>query len=238
MINTLTFSEDNKGWTSFWNYKPDQLCSLDNRFFSIKDGNLYIHHDEENPIPNTFYGVKSVSKMITIFNDAPSDDKIFKTIELEGTHAWETKVKTNYTEGDIKQTEYNKRESRFFAYIRKNILNPNFFGIGTQGIGSILSITGNTITFAIPISDAVNIGDDLYMNGTLIGVINGINANSVIVNTFVNPPAVNGFCFAQKNNRIEGAEIRGYYMEIELTNNDNNKVELFGVNSNAVKSFV
>ena len=38
---TLSHSEENKGWTSFWNYIPDGMCYVGNRFYSIKNGQLY-----------------------------------------------------------------------------------------------------------------------------------------------------------------------------------------------------
>jgi hypothetical protein len=240
MPTTITFYEPNNGWTSEWNYQPHAMCNVDNRFYSIKDGNLYLHHDEDNPIPNTFYGVKTPSKIVFYFNDDPTNDKIFKTLEIEGTHAWETLVKTNLTQGDVHQGEYVKKESRFYAYIRKNNVGQIFFGIGTQGIGTIQSISGNQITFNY-LPEFTNIGDLLYQDqNTLIGTISAINfnTNTITVTTLTNTPVINEFCFTHKPERIEGAEIRGYYMEVEMTNNDDEKIEMFAVNSNAIKSYV
>jgi hypothetical protein len=41
MPTTITFYEPNNGWTTEWNYQPHAMCNVDNRFYSIKDGNLY-----------------------------------------------------------------------------------------------------------------------------------------------------------------------------------------------------
>jgi hypothetical protein len=49
-------------------------------------------------------------------------------------------------------------------------------------------------------------------------------------------PTVGLFSFSKKDSRIEGGEIRGYYMQVELENNDSEKVELFAVNTNAIRS--
>jgi hypothetical protein len=159
-MKTITFSDDNNGWTSFWSYNPDAMCSVDNRFFTIKDGQLYQHHDKDNGQQNTFYGAFSPSKLTFYFNEDPTNDKIFKTIELEGTHPWETLVKTNMTQGDIYAAEYSKKESRFYAYIRKNNAGQVYFGIGTQGIGTITNVASNIITVA-SIPESVNVGDEL-----------------------------------------------------------------------------
>jgi len=236
---TLTFSEDNHGWTSFWSYAPDGMCSVDNRFYSIKNGQLYLHNETDNPVPNTFYGVYSPSKLVFYFNEDPTNDKIFKTIEIEGTHAWETLLKTNLTQGDIHKDEFSKKESRFYGYIRKNNVGEIFFGIGTQGIGAVQNITGNTISFDY-ISESINEGDTLYKTpDTEIGPITAIDfTNSTISVASIGTLAINDFCFANKPSRIEGAEIRGYYMEVEITNNEQVLTELFSVNTNAIKSYV
>jgi hypothetical protein len=240
MPKTITFYEPNNGWTSEWKYTPHAMCDVDNRFFTIKNGNLYLHHDKENPIPNTFYGAKTPSKIVFFFNEDPTNDKIFKTLEIEGTNAWETIVKTNYTQGDIHQDEYNAKESRFYAYIRKNDAGQIFFGIGTQGIGNITNINSNTITFGY-IPEFTNVGDKLYKaQSNLIGIITNVDFinKTITVNSFTTVPVVGDFCFAHKPERIEGAEIRGYYMEVEMTNNDNELLEMFAVNSNVIKSYV
>jgi hypothetical protein len=238
-MKTITFSEGNLGWTSEWIYSPEGMCSVDNRFYSIKNGQLYLHNDLDNPIPNTFYGVYSPSKLVFYFNEDSTNDKIFKTIEIEGTHAWETLLKTNLTQGDIHKNEFVKKESRYYGYIRKNNVGQVFFGIGTQGIGTVQSITGNTITFAY-MPDSINIGDILYKTPDIqIGAITNINfVNKTITVASIGPLIVNDFCFAHKPERIEGAEIRGYYMEVEITNNEQVLSELFAVNTNAIKSYV
>lgn len=240
MKKTITFSEENKGWTSFWTYAPDGMCSADNRFYSIKDGQLYLHNDKDNPIPNTFYGQYEPSKLVFYFNEDPTNDKIFKTIEIEGTTAWETLLKTNLTQGDIHKEEFSKKESRYYAYIRKNNAGEVFFGIGTQGIGNPTNLVGNTINFSF-VPESINVGDTLLKApDTVIGTITDINFtdNTITVGPIVNIPTTNDFCFANKPSRIEGAEIRGYYMEVEITNNDTELLELFSVNTNAIKSYV
>lgn len=239
MTSTITFSEDNKGWTSFWSYAPDGMCSVDNRFYSIKNGQLYLHNDIDNPLPNTFYGIYTPSKLVFYFNEDPTNDKVFKTIEIEGTHAWEILLKTNLTKSYIKKLEFSKKESRFYAYIRKNDEGQIFYGIGTQGIGNPVSIVGNVITFN-NIPDSINVEDTLLKApNTEIGTITAINFTlKTITVSNVGSLSTSDFCFANKPSRIEGAEIRGYYMEVEITNDETVLTELFSVNTNAIKSFV
>jgi hypothetical protein len=190
---TISFSEIIKGWTSFFGYEPDMFCKLNNRFFSIKDGQLWMHNDESSPIPNTFYGVKTPSKIKMVFNEANGEDKIFKTIVLEGNRPWEAVVNTNFANSTIKSTEFEQKESRHFAYLRKNEDVNDFHGNAVQGIGVIKSITTTgtvrTITYnAIP--NYVSVGDKLYqLNGNAqeyLGIVETIDFKTGEITVGVN----------------------------------------------------
>ena len=238
---TLTYSENAHGWTSFYNYKPDMFCKLNNRFFTIKDGQLWLHNDKDNQYRNNFYGTARTSLITTVINDNNADDKVFKTLQLEGSHAWETYIKTNLSYGNIKASEYNKRESNFYAYIRKNEDDRDLNGLAVQGIGVISLVDGTNITFS-ELPTLLNVGDKLYqVNGFVqdeIGIITNIVGNIITVATIVATPIVGLFCFARKDSRIEGGDLRGYYAEITLANTSTDAVELFGVDCNIIKSGV
>lgn len=229
------------GFPSFYSFEPEFMGSLDNDFFSVKNGQLYIHHDEDNPIRVNYYGEQYYAKIITVFNENPSEDKIWKTLNIEGTQAWQAFLKTNYTQTNIESEEFNKRESRFFAYIRKNTSLDENSGSLNQGIGVIQSEALGVISFnSLP--DAISIGDTLYQASVdaEIGIITAIDKanNTITVGTLVNAPQIGLFAYSQKEARIEGSEIRGYYLEVELNFNSTSGVELFAINSNAVKSYV
>jgi hypothetical protein len=87
--NTLGFSEDANGFTSFYTFKPSHVFSLKNNFYSLNKGALWVHY---NQTPNTrckFYGVEYNASIQFIFNEAPSNAKIFKTISYEGSNGWQ-----------------------------------------------------------------------------------------------------------------------------------------------------
>jgi hypothetical protein len=236
---TLTFSEKNKGWTSFHSWHPNLICSLNNKFFTIKGGQLYEHHDRTNAVPNTFYGVKYPSEITTVLNDAPSEDKVFKTIAEEASHAWAVEIETNLANSTIAATEFNNRESKWMAHIRKNEDSTDITD-RVQGIGNIVSSATTTITYA-NVPDMVNVGDVLYQlnSGTpeLIGTITDLTATTIVVNAITTTPVNGYFSYVLKNARVQGSEIRGYFAKVKLTNNDNEIVELYAVNSNIIKSY-
>jgi hypothetical protein len=238
---TITFSEINKGWTSFYDLYPDALCSLNNRLFSIKDGQLYLHNDKDSATRNNFYGSQFNSRIVTIFNEAAGDDKIFKNLVQEGTHPWSANLKTNYTESTLSVNDFTQKESKYFAHLRKNEDETDLNGGSAQGIGVILSSSSLNIVFnSVP--ETVTELETLYqLNGNTpekIGVITAINNNQITVDAIDTIPVNGYFCYSKRNSRIEGAEIRGYYMEVDMVNEDTEEVELFAVSTNAVKSYV
>lgn len=243
MAYTLTFADrnqENTGWTSFWGYYPQQMMDLGNRFYTIHQGQLWEHNDNDNPVHRMIYGQEMTTKVVTVINEANAEDKIFKNLILEGNKAWDVEIKTNFTESTIKKSEFNQRESKWFAHTRKNELS-NDLTDRTQGIGVITGVNANEISFS-QIPTLVSVGEVLYqLNGSdqeEIGTITDIDIqnSTITVETIITDPVQGYFAYSVKNARVQGSEIRGYYAEVTLTNNDSDKVELFAIGSNIVRS--
>jgi len=200
--HTVSHSEKSEGWTSFWGFIPDLMLKLNNRFYSIKNGQLYLHNDESVP-RNNFYGVQHTSKIDTVFNEDNGQDKIFKTMVLESNKPWDVAVETNMANSTIKKEEFNQRESHQFAYLRKNENANDLHGNTANGIGVILNVTTvgstRTITYS-SISNYISTGDKLYqLNGNeqeFLGIIDTIDFRTgkitVQINS-VNPPVARKF---------------------------------------------
>ena len=243
MKNTITHSEKNKGWTSFWEYFGDGYLSLNNKFLSIKNGQLWLQNDNTNPIKNNFFGEQKKTSIKTVFNEAMAEDKIFKTLVEESNEKWKAILKTNLTNGEIKKEEFNTRESRQFSFIRGNEEVGTLQGNAAQGIGVITDFDTLTITYSM-IPDLICVGDVLCQinagNQEIIGTIDGIDrvTNEITVDAVVTIPTIGLYSFSLKNSRIEGEEMRGYYMEVTLENEDTTDGELFAISTNISKSYV
>ena len=93
VYKTLSFDERSKGWTSFFDFKPQDMFSSQGQFYSTKlrsgeDSNeLYQHYT--NQTRNSFYGTTTPSSIQFVFNPAPNNIKTFQTINYEGTNGWE-----------------------------------------------------------------------------------------------------------------------------------------------------
>jgi hypothetical protein len=249
MAYTLTYSDDVKGWTSFYSYIPEAMNSIGNNFYTFKNGQVY-KHNVTGVDRNKFYGATTSenTEVEFIFNDSPSEVKIFKTIELEGnTGVWDVEITTNLDRGHVSTDSFVKKEGMFDAYIRRNAsdeLNTELLSI--TGIGLINNQSGNVFSFS-NLPSGTRVGDNLYFsNGSsnlIVGNITNIQKNGnlkdVTVSSVLNSPAtMSEFFFSAKNPVVESNGLKGYYASVRLSNNESKAIELFAVNSEIVKSFV
>jgi len=83
---TVAFSEssgEGGGWTSFKSYIPESGLSINDTYYTFKNGLLYSHDNETR---NTFYGASAVESSINVlFNEMSDTVKSFKTLAYEGS---------------------------------------------------------------------------------------------------------------------------------------------------------
>jgi hypothetical protein len=126
---TLTYSDAFKGFPSFYSFIPDYMIGMNNYFYTFKGGDLYRHNVNERR--NSFYDVDYNSKMISVFNDMPLENKLFKTINLESSfagasHAWGGTFDTDVqTTGFIDAAWFEKKEGSWFAFMRNEANTPS-----------------------------------------------------------------------------------------------------------------
>ena len=106
-FDTLYYDESVKGWPSFVSFKPTLMGSIGNKFFSFIDGKLYQHYSENDR--GNFYGIGTVASNITFtFNPKVSVQKVFKTINYEGSNSWEiTSLNTQDTSDNFAEQRYD-----------------------------------------------------------------------------------------------------------------------------------
>ena len=64
MANTITYSENLQGWTSFHSFEPDWMAGMNNDFYTFKNGKVWKHHS--NATRNNYYGTQYNSVMQTV----------------------------------------------------------------------------------------------------------------------------------------------------------------------------
>ena len=244
--NTLTFDEKVKGWTSFHSFLPDYVVGMNNKFFSFKDGDLWIHNSDNVP-RNNFYGVQYTSKVSVMVNDTPSEIKELQAVSLEGNYSWSAIIAAYVSNVDdailssISSVEFVQKEGIWFAYARRNESETHYDSKSTYGIGTISDIAGTVLTI-----DGRNVslteGDDIIraVDLTVVGTISSVTTVGDV--TTINISAIGGlivgdFIVGRKNPRIEGGNLRGYTMRMDFETSNTNKVELFAVNAEVMKSY-
>ena len=170
---TLSFSETAKGWTSFKSFIPESGLSINNNYYTLKNGELWEHH--VNEIRNNFYGDDYNSYVDVLFNEQSEKVKSFASMKYEGT---QSKITENlghtdangvfypdneyynnigkpgwYVESGITdlqeagEMEFKKKEGKYFSYMKgKPVTGANDLNskeFSFQGIDLLQSIVDN-----------------------------------------------------------------------------------------------
>ena len=241
------------------------MIGMNNYFYTFKGGDLYRHNVNENR--NTFYspwfvkigdaaGAYTPSTLQSVFNTAPLENKLFKTINLEGDAKWGVTLETDLQySGFIDANWFEKKEASFFAFVRNNSIGELALR-SVNGIGRSNQVTGgNVVKFAIGISigSIISIGDLLYYSlppyttPVLAGKVTAISVdlangiNQLTINTTIpgtTPiPIQDAFFLYIKNSVAESHGVLGHYCTFNIENSSTDKVELFVVQTEVMKSF-
>lgn len=256
---TLTYDEGVQGFPSFYSYAPDWMIGMNNYFYTFKGGNLYRHNVNESR--NTFYGVQYTSQVKSVFNDMPLENKLFKTINLEGDDTWSATLATDIQDsGFIRAPWFEKKEQVYYAFVRNSgtvPAAPSEYALRSlNGIGRSSSVVGGTQIFfdlSIKINNIMSIGDMLYfalppytlpqLAGQIVSInvdlINGVN--NVVIDTTI-PGTVpisiqDAFFLYIKNAVAESHGVLGHYCVFDIENTNTNKINLFAVESEVMKSY-
>ena len=181
---TLAFDETVNGWTSFYNYKPSSIFSVNSSYYTTTGSKVYKHNQENTTNTNRgkFYGVQYPASVDLILNPNPSLSKVFKTINYEGSNGWTaSSVQTpydkassikSYLEGaydsatpqnegvnaivqPVYHAGFNRKEGKFFA----NIINNSEATEGEIIYGNSMSgIKGFFSTVTLKTDNSTNVG--------------------------------------------------------------------------------
>lgn len=84
---TLGYSLKGQCWTSRYSFIPETGLTLNNKFYTFKNGKIYLHNsDAANR--NNFYGVQYNSEVQVIFNDSPTVISEWLSMNYEGSQDW------------------------------------------------------------------------------------------------------------------------------------------------------
>lgn len=198
--DTLTYSNESKGWPSFYDYLPDFMMGMNQYFYTFNEGNLYRHN--VNEVRNNYYGFQYNSSITGVLNVAPSEIKLFKTMFYESDDAWNCdSLFTDLGSGSMISTYFVQKEGEWFTFLRENAGTVNLKARSVIGIQSTTNISGPaagvyTIRFGnfdttatttafnnIPIPSEISIGDIAYKSSG--GVETELGPITAISDTYV-----------------------------------------------------
>ena len=163
--DTISFKEDTNDWTSRKSFLQEDGVSLNNKYYTFKNADLWVH---DNEVRNNFYSNPYDSSIKFIFNDAPGSVKQFKTLNYEGTQArifvdndtdndgisnsdtdnyfpnrvakagwWTNSIESDKQSGQI--LSYEEKEGKWFNYMQgtqTTSSNLDTSEFSVQGLGS------------------------------------------------------------------------------------------------------
>lgn len=255
---TLTYDSGVQGWPSFYSYLPDWMIGMNNYFYTFKGGDLYRHN--VNAVRNNFYGVQYNSTVQSVFNDMPLENKLFKTINLEGDDTWGVTLATDIQDsGFINAGWFEKKEQVYYAFVRNSGSVPagvdEYALRSLNGIGKSDSVSGSTVFFDLQykINNIISVGDMLYFSlppyttPQLAGQVTAINydpltgTNNLQIDTTIPGsvpiPIQDAFFLFIKNSIAESHGVLGHYCVFDITNTSTTPINLFAVESEVMKSY-
>lgn len=161
---SVSFDEQAKGWVSFFSFKPDQMFSLKNKFYTVKDGSIWQHYSN-NVNRGNFYGVNYTSEVSVVFNPNPDRSKTFKTVSYEGGNGW--MVKSLFSDGTGVDSQPNlatitniDESSRIFSYYEGEYISA------VTIVTAANTVTSNTVL--VNTTSAIAVGSSVTSNSIVI----------------------------------------------------------------------
>lgn len=232
---TWVYSDKDNGWLGRMTFNPEDMCCINGKFLAFKNGEIYEHNQLTGR--NTFFGVEYPSKFTFNFSQSPSERKIYKTAEIEGTDAWQLSLETDLDKGYINDTDFEKQEGVYRAYTRTSNGTIDSSLLSCQGIGNCTT-SGIVLNFGFILDDVISIGDEIRnTNLQLVGTILSKTPNSLTLNAVANISS-GDFVLCSKPQSAESGGLLGYHMVVTATLSKDTKSEVYAINTETSKSFV
>ena len=165
---TIAFDEGSGGWVSHKSYPVNFAGSLDSTFYTFNEGDIYKQNSTAaSVLNNNFYGTQYDSEVSLIFNEGPSQSKVFHSVNYEGDSGWSIKnIETDVDTGmDISSTLNQSTDSIIYlsgfqkidGKYNSNIINTSLADPGEIVFGKDISgVKGFFTKFTIKTTGAAS----------------------------------------------------------------------------------
>lgn len=233
--NTLSFDSNVDGWVSFFSYKPEQIFSLRNVFYTIKDGGMWKHYANNDQVNRgNFYSVDNSSSIKFVVNQNPSNSKSFQTVGYEGFSGWELTSFTSDPTGEIINpviggwTNFSDPETFDQTSGIKSYYEGEY--VISEGTGVALTASTSTVVQLLRFTGSIGVGAEVFGIGVppetkvvAFDIASNILTVNNNLNTVVN--ATLSFSLVVARNGYSTAfgttnpELNKYYVGFELKEN-------------------
>ena len=157
---TLGFSEKTGHWTSFYSYDPECMIRAGVDFLSFRNGQAYLHNTS-NAKRNSFYGEERGSEVWAVFNQNPSNVKVFQALSEESDSVWQVRdiftqggQRSNLTKDDFSvaygqgHTLYSKENIHYAPFWKDentpNVDNPLIEGDSLRDVSILVKLINDS----------------------------------------------------------------------------------------------
>lgn len=141
--STIAYSELINRWTTFYSFIPENSSYIYNKYFTFKNGKMYVHNS--NDLYNTFYGTKYDSVVSLTYNQSPLSIKSFIGIMEQSSSVWipkstaiasqpsetilvsseETAIQTSLNQvSNLDNQDFSLKEGVYFASLLRDVNSP------------------------------------------------------------------------------------------------------------------
>ncbi len=144
---TLAYSLGSQGWTSRYSFIPETGVTLNNKFYTFKNGKVYLHNSN-TANRNNFYGVANNSEVQVIFNDNPTVISDWLSLNYEGGEGWEAVEIIGDQDGTYNITNVRLLDSDESGFLGWFFKEGKYHGaiVGTQPLYAIQAGQANSLT--------------------------------------------------------------------------------------------
>jgi len=144
---TTGYSLVSKGWASRYSFIPETGVTLNNKFYTFKNGKVYLHNSN-TANRNNFYGTGYNSEVQVIFNDNPTVISDWLSLNYEGGEGWEAVEIVGDQDGTYNITNVRLLDSEESGFLGWFFKEGKYHGaiVGTQPLYAIQAGQANSLT--------------------------------------------------------------------------------------------
>lgn len=132
---TVAYDDARNRWSTFYSYLTEKLGVVDDRFFTFKNGQIWLH--DSNQTFNNFYDVQYLSSVTMVFNQSIFMVKLWYQLRVQANSKWSSPVtgdielltNASYPTGmqsRLKKDNFKLFEGQFYGDFLRDMNDPRF----------------------------------------------------------------------------------------------------------------